>query len=94
VVDEAGSLQGLVTLTDILRAQADSRPAEAPVEEVMTRRPATLVASDTALIAASAFREHGFKILPVIDDCTSRRLVGQVRARKLIARLLETIPPP
>jgi CBS-domain-containing membrane protein len=53
-----------------------------------------LAATDSALVAASAFQEHGFKTLPVVADKTSRRIVGVVRVRKLIAKVLEVVPPP
>jgi len=67
---------------------------ETPLAEFMKPDPAVLAATDSALIAASAFREHGFKTLPVVADTTSRRIVGVVRVRKLIARVLEVVPPP
>lgn len=92
VVEATGALRGLVTLTDILHAQGAGRPPHTPVSDVMARHPIAITASDSALVAASAFREHGYKILPVIADREHCRLVGQVRARKLIARLLETLP--
>ena len=88
-----GALQGLVTLTDVLRAQGEGRLPETPVAEFMARHPAAVVATDSTVVVASAFREHGYKILPVISDRERCQLVGQIRARKLIARLLETLPP-
>jgi CBS-domain-containing membrane protein len=60
----------------------------------MVKTPATIAATDTALVAASAFREHGVKTLPVLADPKSRRITGLVRARKLIARLLHATPAP
>jgi NADH dehydrogenase len=85
-------LEGLVTLTDMLRVQGNGAAPETPVSEFMVKNPATILATDTALIAASAFRESGFKSLPVLADSTSRRIVGIIRARKLIARLLHATP--
>lgn len=93
VVDADGALVGLVTFTDILRAQGDGRPPGTPVTEFMAKHPAAITATDSAVVAASAFREHGYKILPVITDRERCHLIGHVRARKLIARLLETLPP-
>ena len=52
------------------------------------------VATDSAIVAASAFCEHGFKTIPVVADKVSRRIVGVVRVRRLIARVLEIVPPP
>jgi len=82
-------LDGLITLTDLLRAQGTGPDAEA----IMTKDPVAILESDTALVAASAFREHGMKYLPVIADRESRRIVGFVRARKLMASVLQKINP-
>ena len=92
VLDADRALRGLVTLTDILRAQGAGLPPTTPVTEFMAKQPSSILASDSAVVAASAFREHGYKILPVISDREHCILVGQVRARKLIARLLEMLP--
>ncbi len=93
VVDASGRLAGLVTLTDVIRVQANGAPPDTPVTEFMAAQPIAVLADDTAVVAASAFREHGFKTLPVIADRESRRVVGTIRARRLIARLLDTLPP-
>ncbi len=87
-------LEGLITLTGLLRAQNNGVKPETPLAAFMTKDPAALAATDTALIAASAFREQGYKTLPVVADQISRRIIGVVRVRKLIARVLEVVPPP
>ncbi len=87
-------LDGLVTLTDLIRAQSGGAKPETPLADFMKQDPATLAESDTALVAAAAFREHGYKTLPVVADKVSRRIVGVVRVRKLIARVLQVVPPP
>ncbi len=92
VASADGALEGLVTLTDLLRAQADGLAPDTPLRTFMANNPAAVAATDTALIAASAFREHGHKSLPVISDPVSRRVVGQIRARRLLARLLQAAP--
>jgi CBS domain-containing protein len=94
VVSAGDRLEGLVTLTDLIRAQSDGLPPESPVRDFMARNPAAVCATDTALVAASAFREHNYKTLPVVADPASRRVVGLIRARRLIARLLDSLPPP
>ncbi|HET7537184.1 MAG TPA: FAD-dependent oxidoreductase [Candidatus Didemnitutus sp.] len=87
-------LDGLITLTDLLRAQASGVTPDTPLEKYMVREPVCVLSSDTALVVASAFREHGFKSMPVVENKESRRIVGVVRARKLIARVLQVVPPP
>ncbi|MBI2514053.1 MAG: FAD-dependent oxidoreductase [Opitutae bacterium] len=94
VVSAGDRLEGIVTLTDILRVQGNGVSPETPAAEFMVKNPATLATTDTPLVAASAFREHGVKTLPVLADATTRRIVGLVRARKLIARLLHATPTP
>lgn len=92
IVSAGDRLEGVVTLTDLLQAHGRALPLETPVGEFMTRSPAALLASDSALVAASAFREHRHKSLPVLAEAESRRVVGLIRARRLIARLLQAIP--
>ncbi|MSU46165.1 MAG: CBS domain-containing protein [Lacunisphaera sp.] len=92
---DGARLDGLITLTDFLRAQGKGVPPETPLALFMTKDPAMLAAMDTVLIASSSsFREHGYKVLPVVVDKASRRIVGIIRVRKLIARILAVVPPP
>lgn len=94
VSPDGAKLEGMITLTDLLRAQSSGVKPDTPLADFMKRDPAILAATDSALIAASAFREHGYKTLPVVADKNSRRIVGVVRVRKLIARVLDVVPPP
>lgn len=87
-------LDGMITLTDLLRAQSNGIKPATPLADFMKKDPAVLAVTDSALVAASAFQEHGFKTLPVVADKISRRIVGVVRVRKLIAKVLEVVPPP
>lgn len=90
---DGARLDGIVTLADMLRVQGDGLPPETPVAEFMVKDPAMLAATDDCIIAASAFRECGHKALPVVADKSSRRIVGVVHARRLIARILEVVRP-
>ncbi|HKB56840.1 MAG TPA: FAD-dependent oxidoreductase [Lacunisphaera sp.] len=94
VSSDGARLEGMITLTDLLRAQGKGVPPETPLASFMTKDPAMIAATDTVLIASSAFREHGYKTLPVVADKASRRIVGVIRVRKLIARILDVVPPP
>ncbi len=84
-------LDGIVTLTDILRAQGS--PAVTPVTQFMTKSPVAITQDDTCIVAAAAFREHGLKFLPVVADKQSLRLVGFIRARRLLAGVLQKVGP-
>jgi NADH dehydrogenase len=94
VSPDGATLDGLITLTDLLRAQAAGVKPDTPLADFMKKEPATIAATDSVLVAASAFREHGYKTMPVVADKTSRRIVGVIRVRRLIARILQTVPPP
>ena len=89
VARDGQRLEGIITLTDLLRAQGSGANAEG----FMTKDPVSILASDTTLIAASAFREYGMKYLPVVADQASRRIVGFIRARKLMAGVLTQMTP-
>ncbi len=86
---DGAQLDGVVTLTNLLRAQSCDATADAPASTFMTREPAAITSNDTPLVAASAFREYGLKFLPVIADRQSRRIVGFIRARKLMASVMQ-----
>lgn len=88
---DGAHLDGIVTITDLLRANANGLDAATPLSAFMIANPATICASDTPLAAAGAFREHGFKYLPVVTDATSRKIVGYIRARKLMAGVVQKI---
>ncbi len=88
---DGAALDGVVTLTDLLRAQGQGLPAEAPVSAFMSKTPVTIAQTDSVMIAAAAFREHGFKYLPIVADQQGRRIVGFVRARKLMASVMQQI---
>lgn len=94
VSSDGERLEGLVTLTDLLKAQAIGTTPETPLSSFMVKNPAVIKDTDTCLIAASAFREHGHKLLPVVHDKETRRIAGVVRARKLIARIMQVVGPP
>ena len=91
IAGEGDRLEGIVTLTDLLRAQGQGTAPETPVEQFMTKMPITILESDTPLVAAMVFRENGLKYLPVVADQATRRIVGFIRARKLMARVLQEI---
>ncbi len=94
VSSDGDQLEGLVTLTDLLRAQATGTSPETPLSEFMIRHPAVILTTDSCLVAAAAFREHGHKLLPVVHDKQTLSIAGVIRARKLIARIMQVVGPP
>ena len=82
------TIDGVVTITDLLRARSNDATEETPVQDFMTRNPVVLCQDDDCAIAASAFREYRMKSLPVVERKDNRKLVGSLRIRRLMAFVL------
>jgi CBS domain-containing protein len=85
VVDENGSLLGVVTERDIVRkvvARA-ADPRRVKVGDIMTRNPYYVVSDDSIVRAAELMGEHGIGHLPVLDPQTLR-VVGMVSKRDIV----------
>lgn len=86
VVDDSGTLVGVVTHRDILRAQASclgesgqgpGGPAyDVPVRAIMTREIRTVSPNTPAAEAAELLKKHAFSCLPVVDE--NHKLVGLI----------------
>ncbi len=87
-------LDGLITLTGLMQAPAAIVPPETPLALFMTREPVCVTSAESMVVVAGAFREHGFKTLPVVTDKGSRHIAGVLRVRRLLARILQVVPPP
>ncbi|EMA37343.1 rubrerythrin-like domain-containing protein [Halobiforma nitratireducens] len=82
VVDDDGALEGVVSLRELLNADADADVCSVATESVVT-----VSASDTAAEVAKVFAQNKFMALPVVDDGA---LVGVIRAGDVIEALDET----
>jgi NADH dehydrogenase len=89
VSSDGQTIEGVVTITDLLRGQANGANRATPVSEFMTKNPVTIAADDTCAVAATALREYRLKSLPVVEDKTGRKLQGCLRIRKLMAFVLK-----
>jgi NADH dehydrogenase len=97
VSNDGQTLEGVVTITDLLRGRSMGASTTSPVSEFMTRNPVALAADDDCALASAAIREYRLKSLPVIEHKDSRKLVGCVRIRRLMAYVLKEVqsnPPP
>lgn len=95
VVDRSGSLIGIVTLADFVRAMVPEavRPGALPqrVGEIMTRR-VRVASEDTHVIALlPLFSEGGHHHLPVLDE--RQRLVGILTQSDLVRALHRAVRP-
>ncbi|HWW01100.1 MAG TPA: FAD-dependent oxidoreductase [Candidatus Acidoferrum sp.] len=89
ISSDGQTIEGVVTITDLLRGQASGATRTTPVSEFMTKNPVAVAADDTCALAATTLREYRLKSLPVVEDKTGRKLKGCLRIRKLMAFVLK-----
>jgi arabinose-5-phosphate isomerase len=83
VVDQKGSLEGVVTAGDLTRLMERSDHfLDVPVRDVMTRSPKTTTADTHAQAAVSLMERHGIMALPVLDG--GARVIGMVHLHDLM----------
>jgi NADH dehydrogenase len=90
VASDSRRLEGVITMTDWLRALSSGAMPETSVSEIMVKRPVAINAEDDAAVAATVLREHNLKSLPVVEH-DDRRLAGCLRARRLIAHVFDQV---
>lgn len=78
---------GVVTITDLLRTQSSN--GSTPVSDFMTKNPVVVAADDDCSVAAVTLREYRLKNLPVVERKDSRKLVGCIRVRRLMAFVMK-----
>ncbi len=88
VASDGQTIDGIVTITDLLRGQANDANRTTPVADFMTKNPVIVSADDSCALAAATLREYRLKSLPVVEDKSGRRLQGCLRFRKLMAFVL------
>jgi CBS domain-containing protein len=94
VSNDGQCLDGVVTITDLLRGRSQGATADSPVSEFMTKNPVALTAEDDCAVASAAIREYRLKSLPVVAGKNDRKLMGCIRARRLMAYVFKQIGPP
>ena len=91
VSSDGQTLEGVLTITDLLRGRATGATENTPASELMSKNPVALAADDTCAVAAAAFREYRLKSLPVVEHKESRRLSGCIRVRRLMAYVFKEL---
>jgi NADH dehydrogenase len=89
VSSDGETIEGVVTITDLIRASGSSNDGALALGEFMTRNPVTIAADDTCAVAANTVREYRLKSLPVVEHKNSRKLAGCLRVRRLMAFVLK-----
>jgi CBS domain-containing protein len=91
VVDDDGTLLGIITETDLLKLVTegvDSKPPiHAIVEDFMTENPVTVSQTMDIYYVAGVFIKNRFRRLPVVDD---GRLVGAITRFDLL-RVIQSL---
>jgi len=84
VVDEKGTIIGIVTEGDIVRrvVARGLDPSETIVETVMTRNPVTIFEDATLAAAAELMRQKGIGHLPVVNE--RGKLVGIITRSDIV----------
>ena len=90
LVLDGEQLVGIFTERDVLHAAAVGRLVGTKVDELMSRHPETIDASDTAGSAAAMMIHGGFRHLPVEEG---GGLVGIVSIRDLVRHVLDDEMP-
>jgi chloride channel protein, CIC family len=88
VVDD-GRLVGIVTLSDITRAEPDGR--RLTVGDVMTPRPVTVTPSTRVSAALERMAALGVGRLPVVDEADPEKLVGMFRREEAVRAYHEAL---
>lgn len=82
VVTDGGTLVGIVTERDVLRAVANGRvPWSTKISDVMTADPVSVPPDTETAEAIQIMLKGGFRHLPI---CVERNLVGLVSLRELL----------
>jgi CBS domain-containing protein len=90
LVLKEGSLDGILTERDLMKAVAAGYEEDAKVGDWMTRHPETIEADDSTDHAAALMIHGGFRHLPVLDG---GRVAGIVSIRDLMRVALEDSSP-
>lgn len=90
VCDSQGRLIGIFTERDALRLMATRPNWDAPIADVMTDRPITLLASDTVAIAIQRMSKGRYRHLPIVD--AEGKPTGLLKASHIMHYLVEHFP--
>src|SRR5207248_1652152 len=85
------TLDGVITITDLLRGRSCGATGATPASEFMAKNPVALAADDTCALASSALREYRLKSLPIVDHKENRKLLGCIRFRRIMAYLFKEL---
>ena len=86
VVDDEGTLVGVISLSDCQRvAQQDRADGPTTALDIATKELVTVSQSDNLFVALTRISQGDFSILPVVDVFGSRNLVGVISRRDIMS---------
>ncbi len=97
VTDDDGKLLGMITRSDLLRsievvaALPEGAEMNITAKDIMVKNPIALTVNDTAALAIMTMREHGFKVVPIVEDNESRKIVGFVRIESIMDHIAQKL---
>jgi NADH dehydrogenase len=91
VVRDGQILEGILTITDVLRARSMGATDQTPAREFMTKNPVALGMDEDCALATAAIREYRLKSLPVVEQKDSRKLAGSLRVRRMMAYVFQEL---
>ena len=91
VSGDGRTLGGVITITDLIRGRSAGANLSTPASEFMTKNPVALASDDSCAAAAATIREYRLKSLPIVESKETRKLVGCLRVRRLMAYVFKHI---
>ncbi len=81
---------GILTERDVVRLLAAHADLQVPVEEVMTRSPATVTGQTTVANAIELMSRGGYRRLPIVDD--HQKPIGMLKVSHVLHYLVQHFP--
>jgi NADH dehydrogenase len=97
VINGDRHLIGIVSRSDLLRAievaaaLPEGTEMKIQVKDIMVKEPIAISINESAALAVTTMREHGFKTLPIVEDYNSRLLMGHVRIENIMDTIMQKL---
>jgi len=84
-------LEGVITRSDLFRAFELGADKESKVTDYMVKDPITVAEFDSLSAAATTMKEHGIKRLFIVNNHIDNKLIGYIRAEKLLYIIMKSL---